>query len=115
MIKERRRVPRYTAHLKASLRLPADNTTLAVVVEDVCVLGCLLEYAPSLQIQTECELTVEWKGREFRTPAVVVWNSPQGQAGLSFQRTETANQEMLRTICAELRMKPLVRLVDEPV
>jgi hypothetical protein len=103
------------AHLKASLRLPADNTQLAVVVEDLCVLGCSLEYAPSLQIQTECELTVEWKGREFHTPAVVVWNNPQGQAGLSFHHTDPANQEMLRTICSNLRMKPLVRLVDEPV
>jgi PilZ domain len=103
MFKERRQASRYSAHLKGSLSLPAQNTTLAVVVEDLCVLGCLLEYAASLQVHQECELTVEWKGREFRTPAVVAWYSPQGQAGLSFQNTEPASQQLLREICAELR------------
>ncbi len=113
MIKERRQVPRYSAHLKASLGVPAENTTLAVVVVDLCVLGCLLDYAASLHVHQACELTMEWKGREFRTPAVVAWNSPQGQAGLSFHDTEPASQQLLREICAELRMKPLVPLVDD--
>jgi len=99
--------------MKASLRVPAESTTLAMVVEDLCVLGCSLEYAPSLQVQMECELSVDWQGREFRTPAMVVWITPQGQAGLSFHDMEKASQEMLREICRDLRMKPLVRLVDD--
>jgi hypothetical protein len=78
MVKNRRRAPRYSAHLKASLRLPAEGTTFGVIVEDLAVLGCLLEYAPWLQARQECELAVEWKGREFRTPAVVVWKNVQG-------------------------------------
>ena len=114
MIKERRQVPRYSAHLKASLGTPAENSTLTVVVVDLCVLGCLLEYGASLHVRQECELTLEWKGREFRSPAVVAWNSPQGQAGLSFRNTEPGSQQLLREICAELRMKPLVPLVDDP-
>ena len=110
---ERRRVPRYTAHLKASLLLVDKGSVITVVVEDLCVLGCLLEYAPSLLKQQECVLTVEWSGREFRTPATVAWNSRQGQAGLSFHDIDAANQDLLRKICSELRMKPLVRMAED--
>ncbi len=80
--------------------------TLAVEVEDLCVLGCLLEYAPSLQVQQECELTVEWEGRKFHTPAMVAWVSKRGQAGLAFHNPDSANQRLLREICATLRQKP---------
>ena len=112
MVKNRRRAPRYSAHLKASLRLPAEGTTFGVIVEDLAVLGCLLEYAPWLQARQECELAVEWKGREFRTPAVVIWKSVQGKAGLEFGNNDPASQALLREICAELRLKPLVRLPE---
>ena len=70
---ERRRVPRYSAHVKASIKLPGESAALAVMVEDLCVLGCLLEYAPTLEIHQECDFAMTWKGREFRTPAVVAW------------------------------------------
>jgi hypothetical protein len=113
MAMKRRRAPRYSAHLKASLRLPAEGTTFGVVVEDLCVLGCLLEYAPWLQVRQDCELTVEWKGREFRTPAVVVWKDGQGKAGLEFGSNDPASQVLLREICSELRLKPLVRLPED--
>jgi hypothetical protein len=110
---ERRRVPRYTAHLKASIALPEQRSMITVVVEDLCVLGCLLEYAPSLKPPQECELTVEWNGREFRTPATVAWTSHGGQVGLSFHDTDAPNHELLRKICSELRMKPLVRMAED--
>ena len=114
MYKERRIVPRYSAHLKASLRPLPEGTHLTVNVEDLCVLGCLLEYAPSLEIRQECELMLDWNGREFRTPAVVAWNSPQGQAGLAFHDTDPASKALLREICGDLRLKPLVRVAEEP-
>ncbi len=114
MVKNRRRAPRYWAHLKASLSLPAEGTTFGVIVEDLAVLGCLLEYAPWLQVRQDCELAVEWKGREFRTPAVVIWKSVQGKAGLEFGSNDPANQVLLREICADLRLKPLVRMPEDP-
>jgi hypothetical protein len=110
MVNKRRRVARYSAHLKASLSLPAEGTTFGVVVEDLAVLGCLLEYAPWLQARQECELAVEWKGREFRTPAVVAWRSERGQVGVEFHDTDPANQQWVREVCADFLMKPLVRL-----
>lgn len=113
MVTKRRRVARYSAHLKASLSLPAEGTTFEVIVEDLAALGCLLEYAPWLQVRQECELALEWKGREFRTPAVVIWKNEQGQAGLEFGSNDPASQALLREICAELRLKPLVRLPED--
>lgn len=113
MTNERRRVPRYTARLKASLVSVEKSSVITVVVEDLCVLGCLLEYAPSLQVHQECELTLEWSGREFRTPAAVAWNNRQGKAGLSFHDTDASSQDLLRKICAELRMKPLAPMTED--
>ena len=110
MADERRRVPRYSAHVKASIKLPGESTALAVMVEDLCVLGCLLENGPTLEIHQECDFALTWKGREFQTPAVVAWRGEQGQVGLEFRNTEPANQQLLREVCADFLMKPLVRL-----
>ena len=96
--------------MKASIKLPGENTVLAVMVEDLCVLGCLLESCPSLEIHQECEFALTWKGREFQSSAVVAWRGEEGQVGLEFSHTVPANQQMLREICADFLMKPLVRL-----
>jgi len=111
---ERRRVPRYSAHLKASIKLPGEEAALAVMVEDLCVLGCLLEYGPTLEIHQECDFSVTWKGRGFRTPAVIAWKGEQGQVGLEFHDTDPSNHQFLREICPELLTKPLVRLSNRP-
>ena len=110
IMNERRRVPRYSAHVKASIKLPGENPVLAVMVEDLCVLGCLLESCPALEIHQECEFTLSWKGRDFQSSAVVAWRGEEGQVGLEFCNTPPANQQMLREICAEFLLKPLVRL-----
>ncbi len=93
--------------------MAAESASLAVMVEDLCVLGCLLEYAPSLQLHQACELTMEWRGRQFRTPAVVAWKNTQSQVGLEFRNDDAASQALLREICADLRLKPLVRLTED--
>src|SRR5208282_3865544 len=51
---ERRRVPRYSAHVNATIKLPAESTALAVLVEDLCILGCLLERGPMLEPHQDC-------------------------------------------------------------
>jgi hypothetical protein len=109
---DRRRVPRYSAHVKATVKLPADNSTVAVMVEDLCVLGCLLEFGPTLEPHQECEFIFSWKGKDFQSPAVVAWRGEQGQVGLEFHNTDMLNAQRLREICAELLMKPLVRLSE---
>ena len=108
---ERRRVPRFSAHVKASVK-PAGAAAVDVMVEDLCVLGCLLEDAAALVVHQECDFALTWKGRELRTHALVAWRGEQGQVGLEFHNTDPANQELLREVCAELLTKPLVRLSD---
>jgi hypothetical protein len=114
MANERRRAPRYSTHLKASVKLPGEGAALAVMVEDLCVLGCLLEYGPTLEIHQECDFAMTWKGREFRTPAKVAWKGELDQVGLEFHDTDPANHHLLREFCADLIMKPLVRLPEGP-
>jgi len=112
MATERRRVPRFSAHVKASIKPAGASATVDAMVEDLCVLGCLLEDAATLQIHQECDFAMTWKGREVRTHAVVAWRGEQGQVGLEFNDTDPANQQLLREVCAELLTKPLVRLSD---
>jgi len=112
MANERRRVPRYSAHVKASVKLPGESPALAVMVEDLCVLGCLLEDGPTLEVHQQCDFALTWKGREFRSLAVVAWKGEQGQVGLEFQNTDPANQQQLREFCVDFLMKPLVRLTE---
>jgi hypothetical protein len=110
MADERRRVPRYSAHVKANIRLPGEDGSVVVMIEDLCVLGCLLEYAPALEVHQECDFSMTWKGREFQARAVVAWKGGQGQVGLEFRHTAAADQQFLRDTCADFLMKPLVRL-----
>ena len=110
MTEERRRVPRFSAHVKAIVRVPEETGDIPVMVEDLCVLGCLLEFGPTLQVHQECDFTVPWKGRELRTHAVVAWRGDQGQVGLEFHNTDAETQSLLREVCADFLMKPLVRL-----
>jgi len=112
MINERRRAPRYSAHVTGSIKSPGQSTALVVMVEDLCVLGCLLEQCPALEVHQECDFALTWKGREFRSPAVVAWRGEQGQVGLEFHNTDSASQQLLREICADLLLKPLVRLTE---
>lgn len=112
MSNERRRAPRYSAHMKATIKIAEESTALAVMVEDLCVLGCLLEDAPTLESGQECDFALTWKGRNFRTAAVVAWRNEQGTVGLKFQDTDPANSEYLREICASLILKPPVRLPE---
>ena len=112
MVIERRQAPRYSAHVSASIKVAGQQGTLAVMVEDLCVLGCLLEYAPMLEPDQECEFALTWKGREFRTLAVVVWKGERNEAGLKFHHTDHEQHALLRAMCNEFLEKPLVRLPE---
>jgi len=113
MTEDRRRVPRYSTHVKATVTLPRETTPLTVMVEDLCVLGCLLEYCPTLAVHQECDFCMAWEGRELRTHAVVAWRGEQGQVGLEFQNTGQANLQLLRELCADFQARPLVRLSED--
>ena len=80
------------------------------MVEDLCTHGCLLECAPAMQVNQPCEFFMNWRGRKFRTSAVVAWRSETGQVGLEFLNTDPVNQVVLRGICSDLLSRTLVRL-----
>ena len=110
MSEEKRRVPRYSARLPARIKLPGEETPVAVMVEDLGLLGCLLENAPTLELYQECSFALTWNGREFQTSAVFSRRGEHGQVALEFRDTDPASQQMLQEVCSELLMRPLVRL-----
>lgn len=112
-INERRQVPRYVAELPAEVSQPPGGPALRVTVVNLSVAGCSLERGAPLKAKQECELSLEWMGRQFRAEATVTWKSSKGEAGLRFLYIDSTNQELLRTICANLRLQPLSPLPNE--
>jgi hypothetical protein len=110
MSDERRRAPRFSVHVQANIKLPGDTAAHAVMLENLCVLGCLLEYAPILEPRQKCEFFMSWKGWNFASPALVASKGHRDQVGLEFHDTDADNEYYLREVCAELLMKTLVRL-----
>ncbi len=111
---ERRQVPRYQAELKGELIQPPSGPGLSATVVTLSVAGCCLEGASSLKAREECEIAIEWEGQEFRAAAEVTWKSSKGEAGLKFLYIDQVNQELLRKICANLRLQPMASVPEEP-
>ncbi|MBZ5564667.1 MAG: PilZ domain-containing protein [Acidobacteriia bacterium] len=111
---ERRQVPRYQAELKGQVSQPAGGPTIDATVVTLSVAGCCLEGAASLQAKQDCEIIIAWEGREFRAEASVTWKSSKGEAGLKFLYIDQVNQELLRKICANLRLQPMAKVPEEP-
>jgi hypothetical protein len=110
MNEEKRRVPRYSARLPATIKLPGEDPPVAVLVEDLGVLGCLLENGPDWEMHQECSFALTWNGREFQASAVIARRGEHGQVALEFRDIDPASQQMLQEVCTELLMRPLVRL-----
>ncbi len=111
---ERRQVPRYQAELKGRVSQPPGGPTLDATVVTLSVAGCCLEGASSLRAKEDCEIAIEWEGQEFRAEAAVTWRSSKGEVGLKFLYVDQVNQELLRKICANLRLQPMAKVPEEP-
>jgi hypothetical protein len=108
MGEERRQVPRYLAELEATLMLRPQGGIVKVKVANLSVTGCCVENAAGLNADQECELAIEWEGQRFRADSEVTWKSTKGEAGLRFLYIDQKSQDLLRSICSNLRLMPLV-------
>ncbi len=111
---ERRQVPRYQAELKGQVSQPPGGPPLNATVLTLSVAGCCLEGVAPLKAGEECEIAVEWQGKEFHAEASVTWKSSKGEAGLKFLYVDQVNLELLRKICANLRLQPMAKVPEEP-
>lgn len=107
-------MPRYLAELPAQVAQPSGGAPLRVTVVTLSISGCSLEGCYLLKTKEECELTFEWEGNCFRSQASVVWKSSQGEVGLRFLDMDAASEQILRKICANLRLQPLAAIPDDP-
>ncbi len=83
-------------------------------VVTLSVAGCCLEGVSPLKAGEDCEIAIEWEGKEFHAEASVTWKSSTGEAGLKFLYIDQVNQELLRKICANLRLQPMAKVPEEP-
>lgn len=111
---ERRQVPRYQAELKGQVSQPSGGPALNATVVTLSVAGCCLEGASSLKVKEDCEIAIEWEGQVFHAEATVTWKSSKGEVGLKFLYIDQVNQELLRKICANLRLQPMAKVPEEP-
>ena len=63
----------------------------------------------------KCEVHFEWRGREFRAEAEVVWKKNQREAGMRFLNVDENALQLLRQICRGLTLEPLEPLPPEPL
>jgi hypothetical protein len=110
---ERRQVPRYVAELPAQLSQPPGGAVYNVTVVNLSVMGCCVEGATSIKANQDCELTMEWEGKEFHAVGVATWKSGKAEAGMKFLYVDQESQSLLRKICSNLRLQPLSPLPKE--
>jgi hypothetical protein len=113
VMSERRQFPRYIAELSARLSQPPGGTASNATVVNLSIKGCCVEGATLIKANQDCELTMEWEGKQFRAAGVVTWKSSKGEAGLKFLYVDQESQDLLRKICSNLRLLPLSRLPNE--
>ena len=73
-----------------------------------------MESTGPLKVKEDCEITIEWEGKEFHAEAEVSWKSSKGEVGLRFLYVDQTSQELLRKICANLRLQPPAKVPEEP-
>lgn len=105
---ERRQVPRYIAEFGGQVSQPPGAPPQSTRLVNLSISGCSLEGAEGLKPGQHCEISFEREGQEFRAEAAVTWKSSKGEAGLKFLYVSPAHQELLKKICATLRLQPLV-------
>ena len=110
---DRRQVPRYIAEFHGQVAQPPGAPPHTVTLVNLSVSGCSLEGAGSLKPGQHCEITFEREGQQFRAEAAVTWKSSKGEAGMKFLYVSPADQEVLKKVCATLRLQPLIRRVEE--
>ena len=85
-----------------------------MTVVNLSISGCSLDGAGPLKGNQDCELTILWEGREFSAQALVTWKSGKGEAGLKFLYVDQENQQLVRRICANLRLLPMAPKPEDP-
>jgi PilZ domain-containing protein len=110
---ERRQVPRYQLIAEAKLSVPASGNVLPVSLKVISTRGCALEGGALPAEGIQCELQLDWHGREIRLPAKVAWKNTDGRTGLEFQDVPENQLKLLREMCATLWLHPIVPLRPE--
>ena len=101
----RRAVPRYASELRGHVSNAATGATSNVTLVDLSIAGGRLE-GPGLPDAGQVRvLHSEREGRSFRLHCQFVWKRNQ-QAGVKFTLLDKGTEELLRSICANLRLLP---------
>jgi hypothetical protein len=111
--RERRRVPRYVSELSTQLSNLATGATSTITLVTLSVLGGCMEGSGLPEPGQQCELIAEWEGKTLRIESEVVWKSKE-QVGIKFAFLAADAEQLLRQICANLRLQPLAPLPPEP-
>jgi PilZ domain len=111
--RERRRVPRYVSELVAAISNPATGSRSNVKVVTLSVLGGCVQGSELPAAGQSCEMSVEWEGEQLKMQAEIVWKHGN-QAGITFAALDPETEQLLRQVCAGLRLQPMSPLPPEP-
>ncbi len=101
----RRQFPRYVSELPALLSNPATGTKANVMLVSISLKGGCVEGQGLPETGQQCEINAEWEGRSLLIRSDIVWRTKQ-QAGVRFEVIDDRTQQVLKEICAGLRLEP---------
>jgi hypothetical protein len=101
----RREVPRYVSELPARVSNPATGEIAHATLISLSISGGCLEGQKLPDAGQRCELKAEWEGRPLVIHSDVVWKGRQ-QVGVRFAPLDDATKQLLKQICANLRLEP---------
>ena len=98
--------PRYVFRGPAQLLQARGSITIDLTVLNISTQGCRVRGLGSVAVGEDCELTINWRGKEFRREVNVRWTNREGEGGLEFLSMDETGLTFLREFLPTLRVEP---------
>ena len=98
--------PRYVFGGPAQLLQARGAITIDLAVLNISTQGCRVRGLGSVAEGEDCELVINWQGKEFRREVIVRWKNRNGEGGLEFLSMDETGMAFLSEFLPTLRLEP---------
>jgi hypothetical protein len=94
-IHERRRVPRLSFGGVVEISTGRSNPYIIAPIGNLSRFGCFVRTTESVRVGTNVSLKITYEGKEFNTPAVVIYLLAEKGLGIRFAATKPKDEALL--------------------
>jgi len=98
--------PRYIFDGPAQLLQARGAIAIHLTVLNISTQGCRVRGLGSVPEGEDCELAINWRGKEFRREVIVRWKNRKGEGGLEFLSMDETGVAFLSEFLPTLRLEP---------